>query len=404
MRKRQGGDKIKMDEQAYDIIKYDTNDAVLQKLSIEYLKLKVNGVDDKENYEIVRKARLDVVKHRTAIESERKKYKEKSLKYGRDVDAEAKRLTSLIVPVEKHLIEQEEIVANEIARVKAEEEAKEAAKKEARSEKLYALGCSLRGGFSLPYAEDYKVPQAMVFSSNDEQFEQICGEFQKLIDIENKRIADEKAAKLAEEERLKKIKAEQEAEAARLAAIAKEQSDREAKIKADQEKIAKEKQRLIDEESERKAAAEREKQRIEGEKKHAEELEKAKKEATAKARNEMLLAIQYQYIFGDLGDMSDSNWSEMYATHKSAWDKKQNDLLVEKLRIEKEEKERMEKIETERQEALKPDKEKLMAFADSIDFLRFPDVKNDSARNIVETVKKSLAQISNKIRKEAREL
>ncbi len=358
-----------MDDKTYDIIKYDVNEVELTQLAIEYSKLKVLGVNDKENYEIIRKARLDVVKHRTAIEAERKKYKEKALKYGRDVDAEAKRLTAIITPIERYLTEQEEIVANEIARIKAEAEAIEAARIQTRIDRLFALGCSFNGqNYLLPFAPaGYTVPSPLAKACNDEQFEVIYGEFQKLVDTENKRVEDEKAAKIAEEERLAKIKEEQESESKRLAAIAEKQAEKERKIKEAEEKIEKEKQRLIDEENERVAAAAREQQRIEDEKKRVEELEKAKKEAAERAIKD----------------------AEEKASREQA---------------EKEEREQREKEEEARQEMLKPDKDKLMAFADSIDFLRFPDLSAESAQNIIHAAKKALAAISNKIRKDAREL
>ncbi|MDD5135290.1 MAG: hypothetical protein PHP01_07760 [Phycisphaerae bacterium] len=316
-----------MENNTYDLVIYDVNEAVIKKIADAYLPLKVTGVDDKANYEIVRKARLDVVKHRTAIEKERKKYKEKALKYGRDVDAEAKRLTALLEPVEDHLTEQENIVLHEIERKKREAEEKEAARIQARIDNLFSIGCTFNGqNYLLPFAPaGYTVPSPLAKTCNDEQFEVICGEFQKLVDAENKRIADEKAAKIAEEERLANIKEEQEAESKRLAAIAEKQAEKERKIKEAEEKIEKEKQRLIDEENKRVAAAAREQQRIEDEKKRVEELEKAKKEAAEKAI-------------------------------KEAEEKAKRDAE------EQAEKERIAKIAAEKKAARLPDKEKLLAW------------------------------------------
>lgn len=358
-----------MDNNTYDLVVYDVNEAVIGKLADTYLKLKVNGIEDKANYEIVRKARLDVVKHRTAIEKERKRYKEKALKYGRDVDAEAKRLTALLEPVEDHLTEQENIVLHEIERKKKEAEEKEAARLQSRIDRLFSIGCTFNGqNYILPFAPNgYATPSAIIKAANDEQFECVCAEYQKLVDAEQRRIAEEKAAKEAEEERLEQIRIEQEKERQRLETIAREQAEKEAKIKAEQERkdaeirarqeeIEREEKRIADEEAARlKEIADA--QALEAAKKEA--AERAVKEAEEKARREA---------------------------------------------EEKAEQERLAKIEADRQKALQPDKDKLIAFANLIDTLAFPEVKDDAAKSLLSAAKKTLSQISDKIRKEARSL
>lgn len=65
-------------------------------------------------------------------------------------------------------------------------------------------------------------------------------------------------------------------------------------------------------------------------------IAEARKTEAAKARNEMLLAVGYQYPMDDLGEMSDPAWLSLYTPHKEAWDKKQKDAFLEELRDQKE--------------------------------------------------------------------
>jgi hypothetical protein len=337
---------------------YNITDAAIAKYKAEYMALSVQGATDEEGYKIVKSARMEIVHKRTDVEKKRKELNSDALKYKKAVDDEAKRITALLAPIEDHLIAQEKIIDDEKARIKAEAEAKEAARISDRINRLYVMGCTFNGmNYFLPFAPDgYAVPSPIVKASTYEQFEAICGEFQKLVDTETKRVLAECEAKIAEEERLAKIRADQEAEAKRLEAMAKEQAEAAAKIKAAEEKIEAEKQRLIDEEKARVEAADREKQRIIDEENRAIELEKAKVEAALQAVKEA------------------------------------------------EEKERLAKAAADHLEKIKPDKDKLLAFADAIDLLRVPVLENSKAIDIRNIAIKAMSAISAKIRREAKEI
>ena len=200
---------------------YSVTDAVIAKYKQEYMALTVKGIDDKNGYDICHTARMEIKGKRVEVEKTRKKLKEDSLEYGRAVDKEAKRITALLEPIEEHLTAQEKIIDDELERKR----------------------------------------QALI----------------------NAKLEEEAAAKKAEEDRIAKVRADQEAEALRLATISKEQSEREAKIKEAEAAIEREKQRVIDEEIARKKKIQDEKDKAEAEKKRKEELEKAKKEAAEKA-------------------------------------------------------------------------------------------------------------------------
>jgi len=108
-----------------EIKKYNVTDASIVELSTQYLALKVEGINDSEGCKVVHDARMAMVKKRTAVEAKRKELKKESIEFGKAVDTEAKRIMSLLNPIELHLLEQENIVLNERKRVKEENARKE---------------------------------------------------------------------------------------------------------------------------------------------------------------------------------------------------------------------------------------------------------------------------------------
>lgn len=332
---------------------YSITDAAIAKLNTEYMALTVKGVNDKDGYAIVSAARKDIKSRRVEVEKTRKKLKEDALEYGRAVDKEAKRITAMLEPIETYLESQEKIVDDEKARLKAEAEAKEAARIQSRIDKLFSFGCSFNGmNYILPFAP-YAVPQAIIKTCPDEQFEQICSEFQKLVTAEQERLEKEKAAKIEEENRLAKVREAQEAEAARLAAIAKEQQEAAAKIQAAQDAIEKEKKRIADAEVARvKAIAD------------AQALENAKKEAAEKARIETEQRIKRE------------------AEEKIAAEAKA-------------------KKEAEKKAARAPDKEKLLLIANEYEAVNPVMMKTEEGKEILARFRAAMQEAVSVLRKKA---
>lgn len=75
--------------------------------------LKITDVNQLEDMQSARVGRLALQKVRTGIEAKRKLLKEESLKTGKDIDIVAKFLTSLVVPTENYLEEQEKFIERE---------------------------------------------------------------------------------------------------------------------------------------------------------------------------------------------------------------------------------------------------------------------------------------------------
>lgn len=290
------------------LAEYKITDAAIAKIKTDYMALVVKNPQDVEGYEQVHQARMDVKNRRVDVEKTRKKLKQDALDYGRAVDAEAKRITGMLEPIENYLQEQEDIVVKEKERIKKEEEEKEKQRIQRRVDRLFALGVTFNNiNYQLPFAYEYSVPSAIINTCPDEQFEEIFNKFQLLIDNEKKRLADEEVKKKEEEAKLAAQRAEQEKEAQRLSALAEEQRIKEEKLKAEQDAIIKEKERI----------------------QHEKDIDLAKKEATE------------------------------IATKAAA----------EKARVEAEEKLKQEAAriaEEQRQEAIKPDKEKALQYLKSI--------------------------------------
>ena len=367
-----------------EIQKFNVTDAAIADLSTRYMVLKINGLDDKDGFAMVHKARMDVKERRIAVEKTRKELKEDALRYGQAIDKEAKRITALLEPIENHLAEEEGKIQAEKDRIKAEADAKEAARIQSRIDTICAFGPNFNGQ---TYAvHGLQIPVALVKVCTDEQFTQFIAQVQAAKDAEDAKIKAEEDARRAEADRLAKVAAEQEAERQRLAEVArkqaedaarakeeqeaaqrkageekervaKEQAAREAKIKEDaeaaerkireeREALEAEKKRLADAEAARLKAIEDEKARIESERIHAEEVEKARKEAAEKAVQE-------------------------------AKEKAQREAA------ELAEAERKAKEAAERKAARQPDKVKLSAFIESIESVPPPEMKTDEGRAVL---------------------
>ncbi len=236
----------------YPAIVYNVADNAIAELREKYTTLKTNGVEDKTSYQAVDKARLHIRSLRAEVEKTRKGLKERSLEYGREVDAEAKRLTALLEEVETPLLEQKKIVDDQIEAEAARVQAAKDAKAKERESALADVGVTL------------SITEAPLFlySMTDEDFAAKLDDATFAYNTQKEREAEKEAElnHLREQEaaRQEKERKEQEAEKTRVA---------EERRKLDEEKAEFEKQQ-------REAKAEQDKKDAE---------ERGRKEAEAKA-------------------------------------------------------------------------------------------------------------------------
>jgi hypothetical protein len=188
---------------------YRPSTAAIAEMSAAYMPLVVRNEDDKVGYATVRAARLVVKEKRVAVEKCRVALKEGALRYGQAVDAEARRLTALLSPIEAHLQAQENIVAQATERRRLAEEA-------AALDRLRERMARLAEAHSPAIAEDVRDLSAQ--------------EFDALLAVAVQRKAERVAAERAEAARLA-----QEAErlAAERAELARQRAEHEAKVAAE---------------------------------------------------------------------------------------------------------------------------------------------------------------------------
>lgn len=235
--------------------KYNITDGIIKEMEQKFMPLKIKGVTDLEGYKKVREARLFIKDKRIEVEKKRKELKEDSLRFGRAVDTEAKRITSLLSPIEDHLDSQEKWVDSELIRIKFEKEQKE--KLPSRIEKLESINAS--------------ITETELLKLDDFGFNILFN------DLHEKYL----------EEKETQMRAEQEG-------IREEQEKKEAQMRAEQERIDVENRAIEDKKRADQEKIEAEKRKIEEAKQMAIEIEQVKKEAAKRAKIEAELKIKQE--------------------------------------------------------------------------------------------------------------
>ena len=261
------------------IQKYELTPERVNKMASEYMGLTVIR-EDAESYGVARKALTTCVKARTGTDARRKELTKEARQWQTDVNQAAKDLLAPLAPVEEHLK----------AELRKEEDRKEAIREEKRNKEIMRIagiqekiaeiekhGVNLHligrpemlakrdyvGGLEISL-EEYQEFAQQAKTVKETTLAAIIASYDALV-VQAK--ADE--ARKVENERLERIRKEQEAEAARLKKIADEQAE---KLNAEQKKI-----------DDEKAAIQAEKDRIEADKKDEQErIDREKFEAQAK--------------------------------------------------------------------------------------------------------------------------
>ena len=214
-----------MDEQYIQtqLERFNITNAALFELQKNYGWLAITDVNDKEGYKAVREARILVKNLRIDIEKKRKELLEDSLQYTRAVNAEAKRITSFMEPIEEALAQKEKAHLAEIEAIKKAEEEAQAKRLEARIDRLKFIGFKWDG---IVYSSDFLNADNRPFNLNKEGIEKLSDDgFDRMmsdirdgrekhfhaIRIEEQRKAHEALTLNSERERLAQERAELEA-------------------------------------------------------------------------------------------------------------------------------------------------------------------------------------------------
>lgn len=357
--------------------KYYVTELEIAAMSEKYLALTIDGIDDKEGYQVNYDALQLVKKTRIAIENRRVELNADALAWRRKVNDVAKHLTAMIAPIEKHLARNRQKIDEERERIKN-------LKLQQRIDKLAAVDAALNITI-LQGMDDANFD--LLLTQKTAEHKARLAEQERLKAEEDARLLAEEQARQQEAERRAAVLLERKAKLAEINIVVpgtylSDMTDDEfseyvtASVKAQEAA-----------EIERKRMAE-ERVRLE-----AERLEAEKKAAVENAR---------------LADIERQQREE--AERLEAERKKQQEeadrIAAEKKRIADEEAERQaaelkareEAEELARQEALRPDREKLLAIADAVRLIEVPDVAEELSEKAME-IYRILAKCEYDIRK-----
>lgn len=294
-----------------ELARFSPSDAAIAAMASEYMPLFVNGIKDADGLARVHEARMVVKAHRVAVEKMRVELKADALAYGRAVDGEAKRLAALLEPIETHLSEEENMVAEEKARIEQEAEDAKRAALQIRLDAFAACG-AVANPLAVASWDDrqYQLALSTAQAAARERAEQAA----KAQAEAEARAAQERADRAAETAKQQAREEALAAERESLAVIRREQEAEAARLAAERERLAEA------------AATQR----------RSAELEAAKAQAAERAREET-----------------------------------EARLAREKAQAEAARKAEVE--EKAREEAERPYREKVLALADQVAFLKVPD-------------------------------
>jgi len=316
-----------------ELIKYSINEAEIAKMSDIYMGLTVKSLDDEEGLAAVHSARMVMVKHRVGIDKLRKSSNEDAQVFIKNNNNNAKKLLSLIEPIETHLKSEEGKIEAEKARIKEEADRIAKEKIQKRVDTLFALNVIM------PFSDVATMP--------DNEYSALLDKSQANFEDEQRRIAVEKAEKEAEAKRIEQIAREQATESARL-----------SKINEEQEAIAKTQKAKEDALKAQEVAIETAKRK---------EIERQEQIAWQTRETERLCIL-----------------AEAAAAEK-----------IEKEKKEEEERIAVENAEKRRLLELAPDKDKLIVFANQLQDLTVKDLslKSKKAQALYNTTQESLAVV-----------
>jgi hypothetical protein len=198
-----------------ELAKFNFTNTAIEEISTKANSLVILGVNDKAGFDAVEELRKDVKSKRVDVEKKRKLLNEDALEWQRAVNAEAKRITALLEPIEEKLEEKSNWVKNEKARIKKEAEEAERLFIQGRKDKIFQAGGIFDGrSYGLGFLS---ISEEELKADTEEHFENFVSLIQEATDKKRAEEAEFARLKQAEAERIAK-----EQEERRLAQLAEE--------------------------------------------------------------------------------------------------------------------------------------------------------------------------------------
>lgn len=265
-----------------DLARYDLSGQSIEQMRTAYLRLKLDKEDTPTSavYVATLDARRNMRSKRLSVEEVRKTIKAPYLQGCKDIDAEAKRLTLMMAPIEEHLVAQLQVVDAERDRLKQE---KAMAKVRAEAAAAAAAQAEQTRRHNLLHEVGYHATTFEIEFLELDSFEELL----KTATAEHANKEEERkaedAARKAEAVKLAEERAELDQE---KAAVAEAKAAAEAEAQAERDEIEAEKKELAEAkkfaaDQERAKLEEEERLKFEAEEKVAEEA-RAKEEAEQK--------------------------------------------------------------------------------------------------------------------------
>lgn len=352
--------------------------------------LQVTSIEDTAGQKLARTARLSLREIRLAVEKRRKELVEHKTKEVARINGAAKEVRDYCETLEGRLLEQEQFIERETARI---EDVR-------RTDRANALRPFMQ---SLPTVDLGKIEES--------EFLSILADAKDLHEMRLKREAEAEAARIAKEKEEAEERERIRQENARLKA---EAEAREAVIAEERRKAA-EALRIEREEAEAKAAAERKAalQRMQ----EMEAEAKAEREAEAVARKaeyEKALIREREIEEQRAKERAEADMKRKAAEQEARRERQAREEIerkqaaaeaAEKMRLAKiaaEEKRKLAaEAESARLAALAPDKEKLIAFADKLSGLAIPEVTTAEAAVFAASIHERITSLAERIKEKA---
>jgi len=361
--------------------------AQAEKWRVQALAINVTSADQKTEMKLARTIRLELKNIRLSAEKTRKTLKEDALRMGKAIDGVNNLLLAAIVPLEKHLEEQEQY-----------------GERLAEAERQATL--ARRAAELAPYlAEGQIVPALDVMSA--EQFANYLNDAKLLHEAkieqarkaEAERIAAEQAA-AAERERLRIENERLEREAKeREAAMKAEREAAEAAAKAEREAAA-QKLRKAEED----AARERHEARKAAEQAAAHAAEVAKRERAAAAERQRIADEAAAKERAAIQAKADAERKEAEAraqAEKAAREKLEDELAAKKA---EEAKAAAAVLAAQKKAARAPDKQKALTFAATVRTLKAPTATTEEGKAVMAEITAKIEGFARWIEKSAEAL
>jgi hypothetical protein len=190
------------EQAAAEVAKFDIARSWISGKKEEYSTLTVNGVEDKEGLKKITEAWQEIKGKRFAVRDKHEELKAGYLIVGRAIDKEKNELTALLKEIEDPLKAQIERIENEKEQIRQQKDKEAQERIQARVVELLDNGVKLVGNF-YTIGETVSVDISTIRDFDEVAYADFLGRVKKenaaLVAAEEKRIAEEKAEKEAQE-------------------------------------------------------------------------------------------------------------------------------------------------------------------------------------------------------------